>query len=95
MQRRHVPRTTSQMAIYRESRGNPQRERQSLKSWLGSIKELLDNDSLRELLIYIYTYKFPVEEAVRVLNKEDEEWQCAVSAKLRTFTTNDEETVPD
>ena len=70
-QRRNVNRTTAQMAHFQGSIGNAQREREALKQWLGSIKELLDNELLTEILVYIYTKKFPNEEAVALLTKQE------------------------
>lgn len=72
-QRRHINRTYAQMSNYRLAVGNPQREKEAAKAWLGSIKELLDRDTLVEILAYIYTKNFPNEKAVKLLNGEETE----------------------
>lgn len=59
------------MATFRGALGNPQKERESMKAWLGSIKELLDHETLTEILVYIYTKNFPDEEATLLLTKQE------------------------
>lgn len=60
------------MDKYRVSKSNPQTERKALKSWLGSIKELLDTETLKEILIYIYQKNFPNDAAIALLRGEEE-----------------------
>lgn len=71
-QKRHINRTLTQMANYKACRRNPQMERVALLAWLGSIKELLDTETLKEILIYIYQKNFPNEQAVNILTGQEE-----------------------
>lgn len=75
MRKRHVARTEAQMVKYRGAlaSGVPKLERDALKAWLGSIKELIDTETLTEILVYIYTKNFPNEQAVALLNKEEKQ----------------------
>ena len=72
-QKRHINRTREHLPKYRAAleSGNIQLQRDELKAWLGSIKELFDEPTLREILAWTYATVYPNSEALALLKHEE------------------------
>ena len=72
MRRAHVNRTNAHVPVYAAAleSGNTHKQKEELKSWLGSIKELLDKRTLVEILAFIYTEVYPNEDIVKMLRED-------------------------